>query len=227
MDMGDQRGEGNSTGFAEADHSARASAAAGYVLDDNAVASVIAHASRIIATGLQPVGQGLVAGGFGGGSVEGCGQLMRAAIQIDAVTALHRRLARPRPFGVSIEAHCRELGCDLVLALGRLDIMPRVAMCEAPLSLDRSVRLAILVVELMAGAINRNAQPGGGGTVWVTLKPVLEGRLELSVVDNFGPSVADTPGPRPHVGTLVEALCGELVPGAGLAGEVRIRFPLG
>lgn len=224
IEMRDHRWNDREAGFAEDICEPPTSTAGGYVLDDAAVASVIAHASRLIASSLEPIGRGLVADGDA--TVGGCGHLVRAAIQIDAVTALYRRLSRPPHRDVSIEDHCRALCCDLVLALGRLDITPRVAMCNAPLSPGRRFRLAILVVELMAEVVTGDA-PRGGDTVWVTLKPSRDGWLELSVAGNFDPPIArPAPGPS-RLETLVRVLSGELIPAAGSGDTIRVRFPLG
>jgi hypothetical protein len=197
----------------------------GYVLDDDAVASVIGYASRLIASGLAPIGRGLFGSAHGNGP--DCGELLRAAIQIEAVTALYRRLARPPPRQVSLEGHCRALTRDLVLALGRVEVTPRVAMGDPPLSSERSFRLAILVVELVAMALGRGTPRREGGRVWVTLKPHRDGRLELAVADNLGPPTGRTCARPPRLAALVDALDGELIPGAGGLGAVRVRFPLG
>jgi hypothetical protein len=225
MEMRDRQWHDASAGMADDVLDPPGPAVGGYPLDDDAVASVIGYASRLIAGSLAPIGRGLLGGGDGTGPDSG--DLLRAAIQIEAVTALYRRLARPRPIGVSIEGHCRALSCDLVLALGRVDITPRVAMCDASLSAERDFRLAILVVELIAGVLNRDTPPREGGVVWVTLTPVANRRLELSVSDNFGPVLGRPCSHPPRMAALVKALSGDLIPAAGPAGAVRVRFPLG
>jgi hypothetical protein len=225
MERRERRWDDPSASFAEDFRDPSISAARGYLPDDDAVASVIAHASRLIASSLAPVGRGLAFGGEG--TAQGCADLVLAAIQIDAVTALFRRLARPRACGVSFESHCRTLGCDLVLALGRLDVTPQVAMYEPPLSPARSFRLAILVVELMADAIRRDPWSGDGGTIWVMLEPAREGQLELTVADSFAPTLAPAPACGARVEALVDALGGELIQASGSIGIVRVRFPAG
>jgi hypothetical protein len=224
MDMRDRRWRDPGRGFADEACASRRSTAEGYVLDDDAVVSVISHASRLIASSLEPIGRGLFAGGEGG-ALE-CGGLIRAAIQIDAVNALYRRLSRPRHRDLSLEDHCRCLCCDLVLALGRLDVTSRVAMCDAPLSPHRDFRLAILVVEVVAGVIGQ-AAPCAGATIWVTLAPSSDGRLELSISDNLGARMSPDPAHPRRFETLIEALAGEWIAAAGPTHAFRLRFPAG
>lgn len=225
MEMRDRQGYDAGAGIADDVLDPPGAAMGEYPLDDEAVASVIGYASRLIASRLAPIGRGLLGGGEGAGL--DCGDLLRAAIQIEAVTTLYRRLAQPRPSELTLEDHCRALSCDLVLALARVDITPRVSMCDAPLSAERGFRLAILVVELIAGVLNRDAPPRDGGVVWVTLKPASNRRLELSVSDNLGAALARPCSHPPRMAALVAALSGELIPAAGPAGAVRVRFPLG
>jgi hypothetical protein len=197
------------------------SAARSAALHDDAVASVIGHARRLIASSLTPVGRGLDADDDQ--TRDSAGGLIQAAIQIDAVTALYRRLSQPPPEG-SLDEHCRALCCDVVLALGRLKVTPRVAMCAAPLSPDQAVCLAVLVVELVSNRLGR-AAASQDGTVWVGLKPLRDGRLELSISDSLDLPMSDRSRLLGRVEALVQALPGELVGGGGHpAGSVRVRF---
>lgn len=224
MDMRDRRRRDPGRGFTDEACASRRSTAEGYVLDDDAVVSVISHASRLIASSLEPIGRGLFAGGEGG-ALE-CGGLIRAAIQIDAVNALYRRLSRPRHRDVSLEDHCRALCCDLVLALGRLDVTPRVAMCDTRLSPDRDFHLAILVAEVVAGAVGQ-AAPSEGSAIWVTLAPSADGRLELSISDTLGGPMPRASAHPHRIEAVVEALAGERIVTAGPPHAFRLRFPAG
>jgi hypothetical protein len=96
-----------------------------------------------------------------------------------------------------------------------------------PLSCAHKFRLAILVVELMTNALKRGAVPRETGTVWVEMKPLCDGRLELSVTDSFAPPMALDP-PRPRlVEALTHAHSCELIIGVRPSYTTRIRFHLG
>ncbi len=197
-------------------HPARA-----FGLDGDAMALVIAQINRFAANSLQQVGWELAACGG-----EASDNLLRTLTQVGAMTSLHRRLSTPPRPGERIEDYCRGLCGDVVLALGRGEVRPRLAMCDTPLSCGRSLGVAILVVELMTNALKHGAAPREGGTVWVAMRPLCDGRLELSVSDSFAPPINPHP-PRPRlIETLAHALSGELIIGVRPTYTTRIRFPV-
>jgi hypothetical protein len=129
MEMRDRRWDEYSATSTERVLEPPRSVAAPYGLDGDAVASAIAHISRLVADSLEPVGWGLALHGGGAGAPD---SLLRALIQIDAITSLYRRLSSPPCPAEPIEDYCRALCCDVVLAFGRLEIRPRLTMCDAP-----------------------------------------------------------------------------------------------
>jgi two-component sensor histidine kinase len=198
-------------------------AAAPSALDAEAFVSVITNISHLVADSLEPVGWGLaIASGASASN-----SLLRALIRIDAVTSLYRRLSNPPCPVEPIEDYCRALCCEVVLAFGRLEIRPCLAMCDVPLSCGHSFLIAILVIELMTNALKHGAAPRQGGVVWVAMTRLRDGRLELSVTDNFAPpKILDPPRPR-LIEALTHALSGELIIGVRPSYTTRIRFPLG
>jgi two-component sensor histidine kinase len=151
--------------------------------------------------------------------------LAALSTQIQAMAALHRRLAGLKRVGEGFERHCRALCMDLALAFGRTDVQPNVAMVDVGLSAHCEQRLALIVVELMTNALKHGCPPTSGGVVWIQLRVFGEAELELVVTDNFEPPAGEPPVPA-MVAALVEDLGGDLRICCRPAYRTRVRFPL-
>jgi two-component sensor histidine kinase len=143
--------------------------------------------------------------------------------QVHAQAALHRRLSTPPP-SAELERFCRALCLDLLLAFGRTEITPWVAMTDVVLSSYRTQVLGLLVTELMTNALKHGRAPEAGGVVSVGLERV--GRdLQLIFADNFAPpDAAGCTAPR-MVAALTQILGGTLTVDTAPGYLTRIRFP--
>ena len=151
-------------------------------------------------------------------------RLTRIDLQIRAMAALHRRLARSPDQHQTLEAYCQALCIDLLLAFGREEITPWVGMCDVSVSPATAVRVGALVVELLTNALKHGRAPAEGGTVWISMKRLDDGRLELTAADSFPAPVAEPVSPRVIEG-LVARLHGELSIQMETGYMTRIRFP--
>jgi two-component sensor histidine kinase len=122
--------------------------------------------------------------------------------RLRALGALHRLLAST-PSEV-FENHCRKLCILLVRAFGREDVTPWVVMEDVNLSLEQTIRLALLVVELVTNVLKHSLAEQNGGVIWINLRQRRED-IELTVGDS-----RITPGPLFAPSAIVEALAQSL-----------------
>jgi two-component sensor histidine kinase len=151
-------------------------------------------------------------------------RLTRIDLQVRALAALHRRLARPPDQHQTLEAYCHALCIDVLLAFEREEITPWVRMCDIAVSPATAVQVGTLVVELLTNALKHGRAPAEGGTVWVSMKRLDDGRLELTAADSFPAPTAEAVRPRIIEG-LVNRLGGELSIQMDTGYMTRIRFP--
>ena len=124
-----------------------------------------------------------------------------------------------------LENHCRRLCIELIKAFGREDMTPWVRMADVPLSPGRSLRVALLVVELVTNVLKHGLGGPRGGVVFVDLIRTRCGRLELAVRESHPHPSPDT-GLRPRiVDTLAESLAGSALITTRDGYETRVRFP--
>lgn len=152
------------------------------------------------------------------------GPLDEVHAQLGAMAALHRRLCEPPHDGQLFEGFCRALCLDAVLCFDRTDVMPHVRIEEdANLSFRCRQRLRYILVELMTNALKHEMRGGEFSAVWIDVRTLPEGWIELSVRDSF-----DTPRSIGQIPPLVERLARDL--GGVVTLEVspgyvtRIRF---
>lgn len=144
--------------------------------------------------------------------------------QIQSMAAMHRRLYAPPSEPDCVEGYCRALCIDVVLSHSREEITPWVTMCDVSLCKRTLLALGGLVVELMTNALKHGRAPKSGGIVWMQMRQLSTGWLELSVTDNFRPPVT-----MPEIPTIIDALVRDiggdvmvhLTPGYA----TRVRFP--
>jgi len=151
-------------------------------------------------------------------------RLARIDFQFCAMAALHRRLARPPDHRQTLETYCQALCIDLLLAFGREEIRPRVMMRDVAVSPATAVRIGALVVELLTNALKHGRAPAEGGAVWIDLRRLKDGRLELTAADSFSAPAAEAERPRMIEG-LVGLLGGDLSVQTETGYMTRIRFP--
>jgi two-component sensor histidine kinase len=151
-------------------------------------------------------------------------RLTRIDLQIQGMAALHRRLARPPGQHQTLEAYCRALCNDVLLASAREEITPWVGMCDVAVSPATAVIVGALVVELMTNALKHGRAPAAGGAVWISMKRLDDGRLQLTAADSFPAPVYEPVRPRVIEG-LVGRLRGELSIRTETGYITRIRFP--
>jgi two-component sensor histidine kinase len=125
--------------------------------------------------------------------------------QIQAMAALHRRLAHLPSTGELFESYCGALCLDLLLAFGRTDVTPLLTIMEPRLDGCLRQHLALLVTELMTNALKHGKPPASGGMVEFNLSPFGLDHMLLSVIDNFEPPALLQAAPK-----VVEALVADL-----------------
>jgi two-component sensor histidine kinase len=151
-------------------------------------------------------------------------RLGRMDLQIQAMAALHRRLARSPGQHQTLEAYCQALCIDVLVAFGREEITPWVRMCDVDVSPAVAICIGALVVELLTNALKHGRAPAEGGTVWISMKRLTDGRLELAAADSFPAPTTRPLRPRMVEG-LVGRLRGELSIQMDTGYMTRIRFP--
>jgi two-component sensor histidine kinase len=151
-------------------------------------------------------------------------RVARIDFQIRAMAALHRRLARPPAQNQTLETYCHALCIDLLLAFGREEIRPWVTMGDIAVSPATSVRVGALVVELLTNALKHGRAPAEGGAVWISMRRLGGGRLELTAADSFPAPTEEAVSPRMIEG-LVARLGGDLSVQTETGYMTRIRFP--
>ncbi len=144
--------------------------------------------------------------------------------QIRAMAALHRRLARAPDQQQTLEAYCEALCADVLHGFGREEIASRVKMTGISVSPATAVRIGALIVELLTNALKHGRAPAEGGTVWISIKRLDDGRLELTAADSFPAPIVEPVRPRMIEG-LVNRLRGELSIQVETGYMTRIRFP--
>lgn len=129
--------------------------------------------------------------------------------RLRALGALHRLLATTPP--EAFEIHCRKLCILLLQAFGRKDVTPLVVMEDIDLSPEQTLRLPLLVVELVTNVLKHSLADQDGGVIWVDLRHRGDD-IELAVSDS-----RSTPGPRFAPSSIVKALA------QGLDGEAFVK----
>jgi two-component sensor histidine kinase len=151
-------------------------------------------------------------------------RVTRIEFQIRAMARLHRRLARPPDQRQTLEAYCHALCIDVLLAFGREEITPWVRMCDIAVSPATAVRVGVLVVELLTNALKHGRAPADGGAVWIGMRRLDGGWLELTAADSFPAPTTEAVRPRMIEG-LVGRLGGDLTVQTETGYMTRIRFP--
>jgi two-component sensor histidine kinase len=154
--------------------------------------------------------------------------------RLQALAGLHRLLAVGDRRGL-LEDHCRELCILLVKVFGREDVTPWVQMEDIPLSCEQSLKIALIVVELVMNCLKHSLTNGNGGTIWIDLRRSFCG-LELSVCDSLRAPPKEGVTPR-ILAALARSLQGEVfvldrdgytagvrIPHAALGGPPISRF---
>ena len=99
-----------------------------------------------------------------------------------AFADLNRLLSRSCP-AECLDSHCRTICNKLFKAFGRKDAKARVRITNVELSSSQSLRLALLVAELVTNIMKHGLQRRTT-TVSIELRPTSTGLLELKVCDD-------------------------------------------
>ena len=143
--------------------------------------------------------------------------------RLQALAALHRLLACPSGRG-PMEEHCRALCALLVKVFGREDVTPSVRIEDVALARDESLRVPLMIVELVTNCLKHSLTPGIAGTIWVDLRESC-GEVELAVCDSSGAPVRPSAAPRILL-TLASSLSGKVSVLDRDGYTAVVRFPL-
>lgn len=159
--------------------------------------------------------------------------LQEARRRFELFARLHRRLHDPARASRPIGTHLRELCDELMQAAARPELRCSVDAPERAFDLDRTIALALLVMELVSNALKHAFPPGRGGRIEVALHAA-DGGWRLVVRDDgrgLGDG-ADDPAGADRLGMRIlrgfaTTLRGTLAfaPAEGGGTEVELRFP--
>jgi two-component sensor histidine kinase len=151
--------------------------------------------------------------------------------RFEIMSRINRRLYGPQMLDVAMAPYLEELCRDILAALGSDQIVTIVRSNATVLDRERAMLVSLLLAELLMNASKHAFDPGGSGSITITLdREDSSYQVKFSddgrgLPDDFDPSSSAGLGMRIVQG-LVSQLNGSLHTGSGPSGTtIEVRFP--
>lgn len=113
-----------------------------------------------------------------------------ARLRLETLSSVHRRLydpaAKDRPLSAQLQGICD----DLVKGSGLTGVACRVSADDLPMSLDRTMTLSLVTIEIVSNSLKHAFRGRDGGRIDVSLRQTEDGSAELRIADD-GPGLAE------------------------------------